>query len=283
MILKDKTVFITGASRGIGKTIGLRFAKEGANIVVAAKTVDPHPKLPGTIYSAAKEIEAAGGKALAVQVDVRDEQSIRSAVEATIDSFGGIDIVINNASAINLTPSEHLPMKRFDLMNQINYRGTYLVSVACLPHLKKASNPHILTLSPPLTLTPEYFGPHVAYTISKFNMSLCMLGMAVEYRPMGIACNCLWPQTTIATAAVKNLLGGETMMKMSRTPDIVADAALQIVSQKSTEFSGNFCIDEDILKESGMTDFAKYSIDPYSPLMPDLFTNEYLEWLQKSQ
>lgn len=278
MTFQNKTAFITGASRGIGKAIAMKLASQGANIVIAAKTTEPHPKLEGTIYTAAEEIEAGGGRALAIKVDVREEAEVQSAVAQAVDHFGGIDIVINNASAIQLTPSEFTEMKRFDLMHQINYRGTFLVSKTCLPFLKKSSNPHILTLSPPLDLNPAFFAPHVAYTISKFSMSLCMLGLAGEYAEYGIACNTLWPETTIATAAVLNLLGGESMMQMSRTPEIVADAAAWILEQPSATYTGRFLIDTDVLKEAGMTDFSGYAMVPgTTTLMPDLFTPGYLK------
>lgn len=278
MTFKDKTAFITGASRGIGKAIALKLASLGANIVIAAKTTEPHPKLEGTIYTAAEEIRAAGGQALAVKVDVREEAEVQAAVDQAVEQFGGIDIVINNASAIQLTPSEHTEMKRFDLMHQINYRGTFLVSKTCLPHLKKRANPHILTLSPPLDLNPAFFAPHVAYTISKFSMSLCMLGLAGEYAEYGIACNTLWPETTIATAAVLNLLGGESMMQVSRKPEIVADAAAWILQQPAKNYTGRFLIDSEVLQEAGVSDFSGYAVVPGSTtLMPDLFTPGYLK------
>ncbi|HQU55046.1 MAG: NAD(P)-dependent oxidoreductase [Lewinellaceae bacterium] len=278
MTFKDKTAFITGASRGIGKAIALKLASLGANIVIAAKTTEPHPKLEGTIYTAAEDIRAAGGQALAVKVDVREEAEVQAAVDQAVEQFGGIDIVINNASAIQLTPSEHTEMKRFDLMHQINYRGTFLVSKTCLPHLKKRANPHILTLSPPLDLNPAFFAPHVAYTISKFSMSLCMLGLAGEYAEYGIACNTLWPETTIATAAVLNLLGGESMMQVSRKPEIVADAAAWILQQPAKNYTGRFLIDTEVLQEAGVSDFSGYAVVPGSTtLMPDLFTPGYLK------
>ncbi|HPR01055.1 MAG TPA: NAD(P)-dependent oxidoreductase [Saprospiraceae bacterium] len=278
MTFKDKTAFITGASRGIGKAIALKLASLGANIVIAAKTTEPHPKLEGTIYTAAEDIRAAGGQALAVKVDVREEAEVQAAVDQAVEQFGGIDIVINNASAIQLTPSEHTEMKRFDLMHQINYRGTFLVSKTCLPHLKKRANPHILTLSPPLDLNPAFFAPHVAYTISKFSMSLCMLGLAGEYAEYGIACNTLWPETTIATAAVLNLLGGESMMQVSRKPEIVADAAAWILQQPAKNYTGRFLIDSEVLQEAGVSDFSGYAVVPGSTtLMPDLFTPGYLK------
>ena len=272
--LKGKTLFITGASRGIGLAIAMRAAKDGANIVVAAKTTEPHPKLPGTIYTAAEEIERAGGKALPVATDIRDEDQVVSAVEAAIERFGGIDILVNNASAISLTGTLETPMKRVDLMLTVNLRGTYLSSRACLPHLKRAANPHILTLAPPLNLNPRWFKPHTAYTIAKYNMSLCVLGMAAELKPQGIAVNALWPRTTIATAAVANLLGGDKLMRASRKADILADAAHVILSKPSREFTGNFCIDDTLLWENGKRDFDHYRIDPSEDLAPDFFVPE---------
>lgn len=272
--LQGKTLFITGASRGIGKQIALRAARDGANIVIAAKTTEPHPKLEGTIYSAAEEVIAAGGKALPVIVDVRDEAQVADAVQQAVAQFGGLDIVVNNASAINLTGTLQTDMKRFDLMNQINYRGTFLVSQQCVPHLKQAENPHVLTLSPPLNMNPAWFGRHVAYTISKYNMSLCMLGMAEEFRRDGIAFNALWPKTTIATAAIGNQMGGDQLMRLSRTPQIMADAAYAILTRDSKECTGQFFIDEDILREDGMTDFSEYRVSADledSQLLPDLF------------
>ena len=271
MQLQNKTVFITGGSRGIGKAIALRLAKEGANIVIAAKTADPHPKLEGTIYTAAAEIEALGVKTLPLQVDIRYEEQIQEAVEKTVQTFGGIDILINNASAINLTPTEHTEAKRFDLMHGINVRGTFLMSKACIPFLKKSDNAHILTLSPPLDLQPKWFAPHLAYTMSKFGMSMVMLGLSAELRPHGIAANALWPKTTIATAAVQNLLGGDWLMQRSRKPEIVADATLAIVTQPAANCTGNFFIDEEVLRTAGMSDFGHYAVNPDQPLQPDLF------------
>lgn len=269
--MKNKTVFITGASRGIGKAIGLRLAKEGANIVIAAKTAEPHPKLEGTIYTAAAEMEAAGGKALPLVVDIRSEELVKNAVEKAVETFGGIDILINNASAIGLTPIEHTTMKRYDLMHEINVRGTFMVSKYCIPHLRKGNNPHILTLSPPLNLKPEWFGAHLAYTMSKYGMSMTVLGQAHQLKPDGIAANALWPQTAIATAAVKNILGGEGMMDASRHTSIMADAAFAILSRNSRDCTGNFYIDEDVLKEEGISDFTAYAINPEKTLMKDLF------------
>lgn len=271
---KNKTVFITGASRGIGLAIGLRLAREGANIVIAAKTTEPHPKLPGTIYSAAAEIEAAGGKALPLVVDIRNEEIVYDAVEQTVKRFGGIDILINNASAINLTPTLQTDMKRYDLMHHINTRGTFLSSKACLPHLLKAENPHVLNLSPPLNMEERWFAPHVAYTMAKFGMSMCVLGMSGEFKKQGVAFNALWPRTAIATAAVNNLLGGDMAMKRCRTPEIMADAAYVILSQNSRECTGNFFIDETVLRQHGITDFSKYvAIEGTKDeeLIPDFF------------
>ena len=270
---QGKTVFITGASRGIGLAIGLRLAQEGANIVIAAKTTEPHPKLPGTIYTAAAEIEAAGGKALPLVVDVREEEQVYAAVEETIRVFGGIDILANNASAINLTPTLATDMKRYDLMHNINTRGTFLTTKACLPYLLKASNPHVLNLSPPLNMESRWFAPHVAYTMAKFGMSMCVLGMSAEFRKQGVAFNALWPKTAIATAAVNNLLGGEEAIKRCRKPEIMADAAYIIFSKSSRECTGNFFVDEDVLRESGMMDFSQYkytNVEDYE-LLPDFF------------
>ena len=272
--LANKTLFITGGSRGIGLAIALRAARDGANVAIAAKTAEPHPKLPGTIHTAAAEIEKAGGKALPLMVDIRDEEAVKSAVEATAARFGGIDICINNASAISLSGTLETDMKRYDLMHQINARGTFMVSKYCLAHLLKSENPHILTLSPPLDMNPRWFGPHVAYTMAKFGMSMCVLGMAAEFRDKGVAVNALWPRTTIATAAVKNLLGGEEMIRGSRTPEIVADAAHIIVTKPSRAFTGNFCIDDTLLAEHGVSDFDKYRVDPATDLFPDFFVPE---------
>jgi citronellol/citronellal dehydrogenase len=269
--LKGKTLFITGASRGIGLAIAKRAARDGANIVIAAKTTEPHPKLPGTIYSAAKEIEEAGGKALPCVVDIRDENQIAAAVAKTVETFGGIDVLINNASAISLTGTTSTPMKKWDLMHGINARGTFACSQACIPHLKKSSNPHILMNSPPLNMEARWFAPHVAYTMAKFGMSMCVLGMAEELKPDGIAVNAIWPRTVIATAAVQNLLGGDTTIRGSRTPEIMADAAYAIITKPSREFTGNFCVDEEILKKEGVTDFSKYQSVPGADLIPDFF------------
>ena len=270
-MFQNKTVFITGASRGIGKAIGLRLAKEGANIVIAAKSVEENPKLGGTIYSAAEEMEAAGGKALAVQCDIRFEDQIQNAVEKAVEKFGGIDILINNASAIALTNVEQITPKQFDLMHDINVRGTFFVSKACIPHLKKSDNPHILTLSPPINLAAKWFGNHVAYTMAKYNMSMIALGLAEELKKYNIASNALWPKTTIATAAVKNLLGGEMLINMSRTTDIISDAAFYILNKSSKECTGNTFIDEEVLALAGITDLEKYSVVAGGKLYTDLF------------
>jgi len=271
MPFNNKTVFITGASRGIGKAIGLRLAKEGVNIIIASKSIEENPKLGGTIFSAAAEIEAAGGKALPVQCDIRDEAQIQKAVDEGIRRFGGIDILINNASAISLSNTEQTEPKRFDLMHDINVRGTFFVSKACIPHLKKAANPHILTLSPPINLDIKWFANHLAYTISKYNMSMITLGLAAELKKYNIAANALWPRTTIATVAVKNLLGGDALMQMSRVPEIVADAAFYILSKSSVECTGNTFIDEEVLAKEGITDLEKYAVVPGAKLYNDLF------------
>jgi citronellol/citronellal dehydrogenase len=271
MSLKGKTLFITGASRGIGLAIGLRAARDGANIVIAAKTAEPHPKLPGTIYSAAEDIERAGGKALPLVVDVRDETVVKEAIDKAAAHFGGIDIVVNNASAISLTPVTATDMKRYDLMQQINTRGTFVVSKWAIPHLQRAGNPHILMISPPLDMKEKWFAPHTAYTIAKFGMSLVVLGLAGELRGKGIAVNALWPRTAIATAAVANLLGGGALMRQSRTPEIVADAAYAIFSKPAREFTGHFLIDDTFLSENGVSDFEKYRVDPTQKLASDFF------------
>ncbi|WP_226634272.1 SDR family oxidoreductase [Brevundimonas poindexterae] len=271
MSLNGKTLFITGASRGIGLAIGLRAARDGANVVIAAKTAEPHKHLPGTIYSAAEEIEAAGGKALPLVVDVRSEESVMAAVEATVERFGGIDICVNNASAIQLTGTLATDMKRYDLMHQVNGRGTFLVSKACIPHLKKAANPHVLALSPPLDLAPHWFGPHVAYSMAKYNMSLAMLGMAEEFKSDGIAFNALWPRTGVATAAIEFALTGKEGLAHCRTPDILADAAHALFCLPAHENTGRFLIDDSFLYEQGVRDFDVYRVDPTKPLMPDFF------------
>jgi citronellol/citronellal dehydrogenase len=272
--LKGKTLFITGASRGIGLAIGLRAAKDGANVVIAAKTAEPHPKLPGTIYTAKDEIEKAGGKGLACVVDVRDEAQIAQAVEQTVKTFGGLDILVNNASAISLTGTLETPMKRYDLMHHINTRGTFACSQACLPHLLKAESPHILNISPPLNMEERWFAGHVAYTMAKFGMSMCVLGMAGEFRGRNVAVNALWPKTVIATAAVQNLLGGDETVKRSRRPEIMADAAHAIFTTPNavkSGLTGKFLIDEDVLRGAGVTDFEPYSYVPGADLMPDFF------------
>ncbi len=274
MNLKDRTIFISGASRGIGLAIARRCAADGANVAIAAKTAEPNPKLPGTIYSAAQEIEAAGGRALALQVDIRDEQQVVDAARATAEKFGGIDILINNASAINLTPTEATPMKRFDLMMGVNARGTYLCTQACLPYLKASGerrrNPHVLTLSPPLNMQPRWFAPHVAYTMAKYGMSMCVLGHAEEFRGYGIAVNALWPRTVIQTAALQMIPG--VRPEHCRSVDIMADAAYAVLTMDAGTTTGNFFIDEEVLKQAGVTDFDRYSVVPGSKqLLPDLF------------
>lgn len=270
--LKGKTLFISGASRGIGLAIALRAARDGANVAIAAKTAEPHPKLEGTIHTAAAEIEKAGGRALPLLCDIRDEAQVEAAVAKTVETFGGIDICVNNASAISLTPIDKTDIKRFDLMFGINTRGTFLVSKTCLPHLRKAANPHILMMSPPLDMKPVWFSGHVAYSIAKYGMSLCVLGLADELKGDGVAVNALWPRTTIATAAVNNLLGGDKLMRMSRTPDILADAAHLVFQQPAKSFSGNFLIDDSFLaRVGGVTDFEHYRLDKTVPLAPDFF------------
>ena len=271
MSFENRTVFITGASRGIGKAIALRLAKEKANIIVAAKSVEEDPRLGGTIFSAAEEIEKAGGKALAVQVDIRHEDQIQAAIEKAVEKFGGIDVVINNASAIQLTPTEQTDTKRFDLMHSINVRGTFLVVKNCAPWLKKGKNPHIITLSPPISLDPKWMGGHIAYTLTKYSMSMLALGWAAEFKGMGIASNALWPRTTIDTAAVRNLLGGEALAKMSRTPEIIADAVYYILQKTADQCSGNTFIDEQVLAAEGITDLDKYAVVPGGILYNDLF------------
>jgi len=268
--LEGKTLFISGASRGIGLAIGIRAARDGANIVVAAKTAEPHGKLPGTIHTAAADIEEAGGQALPVVCDIRDEQAVADAVAAAAKKFGGIDIVVNNASAIALLDTEHVSMSRFDLMHQVNARGTFLVSKTCLPWLKKSDNPHILVLAPPLDMKEKWFAPHVAYSMAKYGMSMCVLGMAGEFREQGIAVNALWPRTTIATAAVK-MLGGDELLMHSRKPEIMADAAYVILTKPSREFTGNFCIDDTVIEGEGIADLSAYAVNPDVPLAPDFF------------
>ena len=268
--LAGKTLFITGASRGIGLAIALRAARDGANVVIAAKSAAPNPKLPGTIHTAAADIEAAGGKALALKVDIRDEARVAEAAAEAADRFGGIDIVINNASAIWLAGTVDTPMKRFDLMHQVNTRGTFVTTQACLPYLKKASNPHVLMLSPPPNLDAKWFKHHTAYTIAKYGMSLCVLGMSAEFAEAGIAVNALWPRTVIATAAIA-MLGDRVKPENCRKPDIVADAAHAILCQPAREFTGHFCIDDEVLREAGITDLDAYAVKPGQPLAPDLF------------
>lgn len=271
MSFQNRTVFITGASRGIGKAMALRLAKEGANIVIAAKSVEEDPRLGGTIFSAAQEVEAAGGKALAVQVDIRHEEQIQTAVQQAVDRFGGIDVLINNASAIQLTPTEQTETKRFDLMQSINVRGTFLMGKYCIPHLRKGNNPHIITLSPPINLNPKWLGGHIAYTITKYSMSMLALGWAAELKDTGVASNALWPRTTIDTAAVRNLLGGEALAKMSRTPDIIADAVYYILRKPAAQCTGNTFIDEEVMAAEGITDLSHYSVVPGAELYRDLF------------
>lgn len=271
MNFTGKTVLITGASRGIGKAIALRLAREGANVVVAAKSVEENPKLGGTIFSAAQEIEAAGGQALAVACDIRFDEQIAQVVDQAIARFGGLDMLVNNASAISLTTTEQTEPKRFDLMHDVNVRGTFMVTRACIPHLRKSSNPHILTLSPPLNLNPTWFEKHVAYTLSKYNMSMMTMGWAQELAKDRIAANALWPRTTIDTAAVRNLLGGQALVNMSRKPDIIADAAYYILRRASAQCTGNLFVDEQVLAEEGITDLSNYSVIPGAPLYTDLF------------
>jgi len=273
MDLHDKTIFITGASRGIGRAIALRCARDGAKVVITGKTAAAHAKLPGTIHSVAAEVEQAGGQALAIQLDVRDEQALQGAVEQAAQHFGGIDVLVNNASAISLTNTLDTPARRLDLMWDVNMRATFLASQACIPHLKNSANPHILTLSPPLNFDAKWFAPHVAYSISKFGMSLCALGMAREFAADGIAVNCLWPRTTIATAAIEFNFP-ENIFRASRKPEIVADAAYQILLRNSRECSGNFFIDEEVLRMAGVTDFEQYAVTPNTPLHNDLFLDE---------
>ncbi len=269
--LKGKTLFITGASRGIGKAIALRAAQDGANIAIVAKTKEPHPKLPGTVYSSVEDIESAGGNAIPCITDIRFEDQIQAAIDATLDNFGGIDILVNNASAIDLSPTIEIEMKRYDLMFSVNVRGTFLCSKLCIPFLKKAENPHILNLSPPLNMDPKWFKNNVVYTMAKYGMSMCVLGMAEEFKNDGIAVNALWPRTSIATAAVRNLLGGKSAVRHSRKPEIVADAAYFILTKPSKECTGNFFIDEEILKEHGITDLDKYAEDSSVELYNDFF------------
>jgi citronellol/citronellal dehydrogenase len=271
MSLKDKVIFISGGSRGIGLAMAKKAASDGAKIVIAAKTTEPHPKLPGTIFTAADEIVQAGGDALPVVCDIRDEDNVRDVINQAVEHFGGIDICINNASAIQLTNVTDTAMKRYDLMHQINGRGTYMVSKYCLPHLKKSDNPHILNLSPPLDMSAKWFAGTVAYTMAKYTMSMCVLGMAEEFKEFGIAVNALWPRTAIATAAVQNHLGGDEIMRLSRNVDIMADASYEILTKDAKSFTGNFCIDDLVLHSAGITDFTKYADVPFAELMPDFF------------
>jgi len=270
--LANKTIFMSGGSRGIGLAIALRAARDGANVALVAKTTEPHPKLEGTIHTAASQIEEAGGTALPVAGDIRDEEAVEHAVAQAVDRFGGIDVCINNASAINLAGTEALEMKRYDLMQDINTRGTFVLTKACIPHLRRASNPHILTLSPPISLEPRWIGPHIGYTMAKYGMSMCVLGMAEEFRDDGIAVNALWPRTIIATAAVQNLLGGDEAMKRSRRPEIVADAAHAILTRPSREATGNFYIDDEVLREESVEDLSAYSYSE-GELQLDLFVD----------
>ena len=270
-MLKNKTLLITGASRGIGKAIALRAAKDGANIIVASKTEKPHPKLAGTIHETVAEIEALGGQGMACVVDVRSEEMVQASIDQAVERFGGIDILVNNASAISLTGTLKTEMKRYDLMHQVNVRGTFLCSKLCLPHLLQSENGHILNISPPLNLDPKWFGNHVAYTMTKYGMSMCVLGMAEEFRSKGIAVNALWPRTTIATAAIEFALGGQAMMQRSRKPSIMADAAHWILSQPATAITGEFLLDDEVMERMGVTDLTEYAVDPSMDLMPDFF------------
>lgn len=268
--LANKTLFITGGSRGIGKAIALRAARDGANVAIIAKTDQPHPKLPGTVWTAVEEVEAAGGKGLGCITDIRFEDQIAAAVAKTVETFGGIDVLVNNASAISLTDTEHTPMKRYDLMHQVNARGTFACSQACLPWLREGMNPHILNLSPPLNMNPRWFAKHCAYTMAKYGMSMCVLGMAEEFRGRGIAVNALWPRTAIATAAIE-MIAGDAGMRSSRTPEIMADAAHAILTRDARECSGNFFVDEQVLADEGVTDLSGYAVDPSAELMQDFF------------
>jgi citronellol/citronellal dehydrogenase len=274
MSLSNRTLFITGASRGIGLAIALRAARDGANVVVAAKTAEPHPKLPGTIHTAARAIEEAGGRALPVVVDVREESEVATAVEKAVATFGGIDMLVNNASAISLTGTLETPVRIYDRMMNVNARGTFVASQACLPHLKRSGNPHILNLAPPLNMDPRWFGPHVAYTIAKYGMSMCVLGMAREFAADGIAVNALWPRTAIATAAIEFAVGNEAMLRFCRKPEIVADAAHAILVGPSRERTGQFLIDDEVLAASGVSDFDRYQVEPGAPLALDFFLDD---------
>lgn len=271
--LQGKTLLITGASRGIGLAIALRAARDGANIAVVAKTSEPHPKLPGTVHTACEAIRQAGGQALACVADIRSEEQVTQAVQQTVATFGGIDVLVNNASAVFLSGTPTTPLKRFDLMHQVNSRGTFLCSQACYPHLVRAKNPHILNLAPPLSLEPRWFAPHLAYSLAKFGMSLCVLGMAEEFREVGIGVNALWPRTIIATAAVQNLLGGEAAIRRARRPEIMADAAHAILVQPSRTLTGRFLLDEEVLANAGVTDFSGYLVEPGAEPLPDFFVS----------
>jgi citronellol/citronellal dehydrogenase len=273
--LAGRTVLVTGASRGIGRAIALRAAADGANVVIAAKTSEPHPKLPGTIHSVASEVEQAGGHALAVQVDLRDEEQVVAAVEATVERFGGIDVLVNNAGAVFIASTEHTSLKRFDLMHQINMRGAWLMSKLCAPILANSENPHIVMISPPLDLHPRWLAPHLAYTLSKYGMSMAAVGLAAELAPAGIAVNAVWPKTTIATAAILNLLGGEAVARRSRHPEMVGDAVHAVITRPASEYTGNLVFDEDVLREAGVDDFSRYAVDPEAELQPDLYTPEF--------
>ena len=273
LTLRHKVLFITGASRGIGLAIALRAARDGARVAIAAKTSEPHPKLPGTIHTAAVEIERAGGQALPLTVDIRFEDQIGAAVEETVKRWGGIDICVNNASAISLTDTESTPMKRYDLMNQVNARGTFATTQACLPFLKKARNAHVLNLSPPLSMKPHWFAGHVAYTMAKYGMSMCVLGMAEEFKPLGIAVNALWPRTAIATAAMEMIGGGPEVRRQCRTVEIMADAAHAILVRDARSCTGNFFIDDDVLRAEDITDLSRYAVDPSAELLPDFFVD----------
>jgi citronellol/citronellal dehydrogenase len=281
MSLRNRTLFITGASRGIGLAIALRAARDGANVIVAAKTAEPHPKLPGTIHTAARAIEEAGGRALPLVVDVRAEDAVAAAVEKAVATFGGIDILVNNASAISLTGTLQTPLRIYDRMMTVNTRGTFVVSQACLPHLKRAENPHILNLSPPLNMDPRWFAPHVAYTMAKYGMSLCVLGMAREFAGDGIAVNALWPRTAIATAAIEFAIGNEALLKFCRKPEIVADAAHAILSGKSRDRTGQFLIDDEVLAAAGVTDFDRYQAEPGAPLALDFFLDDQGPYIKR--
>jgi citronellol/citronellal dehydrogenase len=281
MSLRNRTLFITGASRGIGLAIALRAARDGANVIVAAKTAEPHPKLPGTIHTAARAIEEAGGRALPLVVDVRAEGEVAAAVEKAVATFGGIDILVNNASAISLTGTLQTPVRIYDRMMTVNTRGTFVVSQACLPHLKRAENPHILNLSPPLNMDPRWFAPHVAYTMAKYGMSLCVLGMAHEFAADGIAVNALWPRTAIATAAIEFAIGNEALLKFCRKPEIVADAAHAILSGRSRDRTGQFLIDDEVLAATGVTDFDRYQVEPGAPLALDFFLDDQGPYIKR--